>query len=451
MKKTLNWSLRKLLTLCLALGFMFVISSCDDDDKFDPTLISVYTPDYWLGGSYFYYAVASDANGDVITYARLQNGETTTLSSNSYKGKTFTLSIIERYKSFNSNSIDGESFYQIPRGGVVRLDYEDLKEGDNESYLSYAQFNLSNAANPNVSSYSLITDYTNIDVGTNSTQVNVYFKQESSRVFALAYNNNGTRRYTFPSTVYNGFETYPFDLATVTSDFVTEAVQIGEEENAYVYVNGILGTGESRQTFREVAYSSGSGTINVAFPGTAFTSYSSYSEIGGNNFYAYIYDKDSKYNFTHPTYTYAAESTGPQLTYSITGGGDWMYMDIDYDYSIDGNGSYDLDVYLPVGENIVANIVKLPTEITEGMDDYVYEDWEFDFDGVDVVDYEDFANAAEYIRAVSDKNYNYYDYNYTNVEVYTEGGGELSARKNDAEDRFKYSIMPSLNRSAKQN
>lgn len=420
--------------LGMAIVFTFIFSSCNDDDEFDPTLISVFVPDYWLSGSNDVFIVASDESGEVIAFAQLENGETTTLSSSEFKGKTFTASFIYRYRSLGEKEISGESFYGVKRGGTVRLDYEDYHDNDENHE---AQFNISGfdlAANY----YYMTSNGSNSYVGSGNSYIYQYFGQNSSRIFAAKYNNEGIAKYAFPSTVYDAFESYPFDLSTVTSDFSTETATFAEGLSVDVELLGVLGTGDSRQFFEEITYSGSNGnSIDIKFPGNAFDSYGSYTSIY-NDHSTYVYDKDSKYNFTVAAYTYSAEGTGPSLTYSIEGSGDWAYMDVDYNNNSDNY--YDMDLYLPVGTNVTVNIVKLPSEITDGYDDYAYENWEFDSEGIEIVDYEDFEGAGEFLTAISQNDFNSYDYNYTYVELYSEGG---RIGKSDEKDP-KHSFMSAI-------
>lgn len=442
MKQNNFLSLKGLILLVLA-SFLLTVSSCDNDDDLNPTLITIKVPDYYLGNSEEYYAVASDNNGDVLDFERLKSGETIALESSGYKGNSFTLSFIVKDRAIGRSILGGDSYYDIKRGATINFAFQDAGEIENDTYHE-VQFDLT-GFDANASYYYFYSNGYNAYVGPGYTSIYPNFSEEKSRVFVTKYDNQGQLvAFSFPTAAYSAYQVHPFNLATVTTAFSTETVSLPANTNASVYVSGLMNSANGVHDFGSLYSTANGGSINIKYaPG--FDRYSSETNLSGNDFYAYIFDKDSRYNFSVPTYSVTLEATGPSLAYTIEGGGDWAYLDIDYNNTAGGSNSYDLDVYVPVGSNNVVNLVKLPQEIVGTLSDYNYNNWDFDL-YPEIVDYEDFSNASEFLAAASEPDFNYYHHNFSMVEIDVEG----SARKESADkNNFKHSVMPHIKRASK--
>ncbi|MCU0419902.1 MAG: hypothetical protein MUC38_09615 [Cyclobacteriaceae bacterium] len=407
--KKFSSQLTKTLTGFILLA-VFSFSSCnDEDEKSDPTLVTVIVPADFIGleGYSNAYVVASDKNGDVISFAELVEGGSVTLVSDTYKESTFTLSWVYASLGDGNDELTGESYYEVKRGGTLNL--------VNEDFGTLAQVSISNYGS-NVSYYQLSTANSEVTNVIGNGFNNIVFNKESSKVF-VSKNSIEFQplTYNFSTTVFDSNASNSYDLSTVTTDYSSEIVNFSESIfNLRVKLYGFEGTGASKERFFVgSSTSANSSSLTVKYPGTAFSLYGSESQFISDDISYTAYNKNAKHDFAIPTYTISLETSGQALSYSTTGGGDWVEIDMDEVENVETN--YDWNIYTPTGAEKSIKFVKLPTEVTSAFTDYSYENWQFDDSPVDIVDYADFSDISEYLTALNQPGYNYFDYNYKRV------------------------------------
>lgn len=432
MKKIYQTKFLKPLTLLLAL--VPGVFSCGDEEEVRTELISIFTSNDYFNG-YEIFAVASDANGDVIDFAQLKGEETIKLTSTSFNKNTFTLSIVQRIliADYGDKYLSGYSWYEIKPGGSLTL-------AGSETHL--ANISLSNS-NIDAGYYGLSSNRSFYLVDPRQTFVTVLLSGQNSRIFSTMYDKSlpvgSPTHYSFPTTEFSDLEAQSLDLTSVNMPLDIETVDVALTEEAIVSLYGILGTGEDRQVFQNIVSNyTNSGSLALKYPGNVFDSYASSSILISDNYTAFIFDKDSKFNFTAPSYTYSADGQGPSFAYSVNGGD---FVTIEGTYNNPANKNYlSFRAYLPARNNQTVAMVKLPKEIIEIFDEYDPTNWEFNHQSPLIVDYEDFSTAEEFFYASFDKDYKFYDHNVTSLRLNFDGG-RIGGRSRKSEEDWKFPFM----------
>jgi hypothetical protein len=420
------------------LSFLAIVfSSCNEnEEEIKVDLISIYADEDYFGSSEVF-VIASDGNGDVIEYAQLKRGDTTTLSSTNFNKESFTLSLVYTFSADNGDkSLFGQSYYDMKREAKLDFSYDEF---------DFFTIQLSNY-NPDAAFYNICSNrqFQYIYPGMNLALLT--FFGETSRIFNTIYSKDlpigVPMHYSFPATELNASETGSLDLASVNTDFDLEVVSTGEYHETFVSLHGILGTGQNQQVFQNIVNNyTASGSLDFWYPGNVFGRYASTTVAISDNYEAFIFDKDSKYNFTIPTYTYSSEGQGPAFTFSASGG-DWIFVDLDYENSTSQN-SLGFRAYVPTGFNQIVNMVKLPEEIIRIFDGYNYENWEFDHESPTVVEFEDYSSLSDYIVANNQKEFTWFNHNSSSVILNPEPrGGRTDGRKKVFERLGEFSSIP---------
>lgn len=433
MKKIFQAKFFKPLTLLLAL--VPCVFSCGDEEEIRTELISIFASNDYFNG-YEIFAVASDANGDVIDFAQLKGEETITLTSTSFNKNSFTLSIVQRILNADNGDkyLSGYSWYEIKPGGSLTLT-------GRETHL--ANISLSNS-NIDAGYYGLSSNRSFYLVDPRQTFVAVLLSGQSSRIFSTMYDKSlpvgSPTHYSFPTTEFSDLEIQSLDLATVNIPLDTETVDVELTEEAIVSLYGILGTGEDRQIFQNIVSNyTNSGSLDLKYPGSVFDSYASSSILISDNYTAFIFDKDSKFNFTVPSYTYSAEGQGQSFTYSVNGGD---FVTVEGTYNNPANRNYfSFRAYIPPRNNQTIAMVKLPEEIIEIFDEYDHANWEFNHQSPLIVDYEDFSTVEEFFYSSFDRDYKFYDHNVTSLRLNFDGG-RIGGRSRKNEEDWKFPFLP---------
>lgn len=359
MNKSL-WTFRKSFTAGLLALCMLVVSSCDDENGgFTPLLIKVTVPDGYLDGE-IVYIVASSADGNVITFTQLQDGEVNELSSESYTEGTFTLSVVNRYVGTSYKDLYGTSFLGVQRGLEI-----DLPEYEEEDYgyfqLTGTNFDL-NASEYSISGNGGYGSY--IDSEYPTTWIDI--TTSPSRIFITKYDANfNPTGFMYPSATYADAGQFEVNLSGTYTAFQTETVNFSQTTYASVDVYGLPTANNFTQMF-EVSESDNFGTsLTVRYPGTTFPAYASYSYVWGEDYEYEGFSKTKKHDFDVPDANISINATGGSATYTATGEFDFMYFDFEQGPN-DDEEYIEWSIYAPAGSNKTAAIPDIPTDITTG-------------------------------------------------------------------------------------
>jgi hypothetical protein len=421
------------ILLILFLASLLVFSSCQESEEIKVDLIKIFVPNDFLEG-FELFVIASDANGDVIDFMNMQRGDTSKLSSTNFEGN-FTLSLVYTRLVDGDKYLLGSSFYNMKPGNTINFNNQ------GEIFLAFIELNNFNST----AAYYTLSSNDDLEyIQRGQTIVFLKFNREASRIFTTKYEGVPVgipMSYSFPTNEYSSFEDNTLDFSTINTALTVETVNT-ENDETFVSLHGILGTGANRQIFQNIvsSYTTAS-SLDLKFPGTDFNSYASTTVLRNEDYDAFIFDKDSKYNFTTPLYTYSSDGTGPTFTFSISGG-DWISVDADYN-NVQPRNYYNFRTYIPTDFNQQINMVKLPQEIVSIFDQFNYQNWEFDHQSPAVVDYEDFSNPEEYLIASVRTGFNSFDHNSTSVVLYPNSeSGRVGGRKRNYQGKWDFSGFP---------
>lgn len=380
------------LKVLLLSALLFTISSCDnDDDAFNPLLASVDVPEGFFSSNTKLYILASDKAGNVIEFAEVIEGEITELKSDSYKESTFTLSIVDIYNYGTSyKDLYGSSYHNLKRGVKVVLTEDDLEE---ESYLNYTAQNF----DVNASEYIISSNGDNNYVYSDYLTGYLYFSKSPTRIFITKKDLNYTPTgFMFPTTTYTNGTTPTINLSGNYTAFQSETINFTEPVYAGVEVYGRSAANSYDEQYLVSDVYEYDQSIVVKYPGTTFPAYASESYVSGDDYSYEAYNKSQRSDFSMMDIDATVTITGQTITYSATGDGNVVYLDIDQD----GNDFeyFDWDVYAPVGSNQSVTIPKLPVEITTGFSSYSYAAWEAQ-EEISVMEIETIDSIDEYFAA----------------------------------------------------
>lgn len=413
--------LEKFKTLPLLVAGLFFVTSCDNEgDSFNPLLVSIQIPADVLDSDSEIYMLASDANGDIIEFKVLEDGETNVLSSDSYKEGTFTLSLISRNASGQYKYLDGSSYYGVKRGLKVVLDESTFNE--TEEYLEYTSqnFDINNA------SYYLLSSNGDIDyVYPDDLSGSLYLAKSPTRIFVTKYNQDyQPSGFLFPTTTYTASQSPAINLSGSYTAFQTETVTFSESVYAGVEVYGRPAANNYDEQYEVYDVSSYGDELDIKFPGTTFPAYSSMSYVEGEDYYYSAYHKSQRSDFSMMDVNASVEIDGPTLVYTVTGDGEIVSLDFDQEGT---NFEYlDWEIYANTGSNQSVTLPKLPAAITTGFSSYSYNNWEAD-EEIEVLEVEGIDSIDEYLNAELDGSQQY-SLNAKYVYLYLGSGAARKAR-----------------------
>lgn len=430
----INLREQKIASVLLVVILLFVVSSCDkEEDPFNPLLVSVELPAGVLDSDGSVYLVASDSEGEVITFAELSDGKTIELKSDSYTAATFTLSIVSAYQSGSYKDLYGSSYHEVSRGTKLVVPEDSADDGS-----EYFEFNVQNFDSNTASYYTIAGNGGSPDNG-GSFNINfsdaggyLFFSKSPSRLFITKYDANyQPTGFQFPSTTYTSTQVPTINLAGNYTAFQSETVTFSEPVYAGVDVYGRLAADNYLEQYRVSSSDISGSSLSIKYPGNTFPVYSSESYVQGEDYYYEAYHKSQRSDFSLLDVDASVEIDGQTINYSVTTQGDVVsfYLEQqggDFEY-------YEWEMYAPVGSNKSATIPKLPTEITNGFDSYSYTAWSTN-EQVEVMEIENVGSLDEYLRADVDGRL-YGALNTKRVYLYLGTGSAREARAKLAKER----------------
>lgn len=360
------------LKVLLLLVFLFTISSCDnDDDSFNPLLVSIDIPEGFLDSDGKFFLLASDKAGNVIEFAEIIDGEVTELKSDSYKESTFTLSLVDTYNSGTYKNFYGSSYHNLKRGVKIVLSEEDF---ESESYLEFTAQNFdSNTA----SEYTIASNGSDYTVYPENLTGYLYLTKSPTRLFITKYNlDYEASGYIFPTTTYATGSTPSVNLIGDYAAFQSETVNFADPVYAGVSVYGRTSASSYEEQYSVSQTYGYDEPLAVKYPGTTFPAYSSESYVEGDDYYYEAYHKSQRSDFSMLDVNATVDINGQTIEYSVTGDGSTVYFEFEQEGS--DFESYDWDMTAPVGSTQSVTIPKLPSEITTGFSTYSYTAWAAD-------------------------------------------------------------------------
>lgn len=377
-------------------ALLFVVSSCDNEDEFNPLLASIQVPAGLLDSDSKVYLLASDSEGEIIEFAEIQDGATTQLVSDTYTESTFTLSIVTAYSDLSYKDLYGSSYHGVRRGVKIVVP----ESADEE--VDYFQFTTQNFDAVNASYYTLASNGDASSIYPDDTSGDLYLSKSPTRFFITKYNlNYEPIGFQFPTTTYTAAQTPAVNLAGTYAAFQSETVNFTESSYAGVTVYGRVAADNFTELYEVSESSTGSTSLSIKYPGTTFPAYASSSYVEGFDYYYEAYHKSQRSDFSMLDVDATVEITGQTIDYSITSNGDVVSFDFDQDGS--ESEYFGWDIYAPTGANKSVTIPKLPTEITSTFSAYSYAGWTNDED-LEVMQIEGVDSVDEYILAEMDEN-----------------------------------------------
>lgn len=392
-----NYIANKTLTrLALSLVLLFLFSCDDEEQAFNPQLVTVQVSADFINASSSVYLLASNNKGDIIDYVKLENDKTFELNSDTYLDPTFTLSFVEKFRFTNSQKteLQGNSFHDLQRG--ARLFLKRNIPGDvNAGFFNFTLQNIETAnnisysisSNGDILSYSLITkeDFKHSINSKNPT-----------RLFITKY--SGTEEpisYLFPSTQHVVSSDYTIDIGGDYTPFQSENVNFSDNVFAGVKVYGRTRLDNFIEQYQVSTSTVNYGNaLNVYYPGDAFAAYSSRSRMNQNNFYFENFNRDKRSDFDFLTTEIELVNGSQEFTYSVTGDA----IVLRFDFNMNGNEfeSYDWNSFANAGIDKQITIPKLPIEITSNMSLFNYDSWNSEL-LVELMEVEGIYSVDEYL------------------------------------------------------
>jgi hypothetical protein len=368
-------SMKTMTRLALSLVLLFLFSCNDEDQTFNPRLITVQVSADFINVNSNLYLLASKSNGDIIDHVKLENDKTFELNTDVYLDQTFTLSLVEKYEysSGQKTELSGNSFHDIQRGTTLFLKRSISENGN----VGFFNFTLQNIETANAISYSISSngDVVSHNSITNEDFNHTIYSKNPTRLFITKYNaQEEPVSYLFPLAQHTVMNQYAIDIRGDYTTFETEEVNFSDYVFAGVKVYGRT----SPDSFIEEYEVSNSAvyygnTLKVYYPGDIFAAYASRSWINENGIFFENFNKEKRNDFDFLNAQIELANTPQQFTYSVTGDG----LILRFDFNMNGNEfeTYDWNSFANAGINKQLTIPKLPIEIISDLSLFNYDSW----------------------------------------------------------------------------
>lgn len=391
------------VTLLLSLSLLFALSCEQDEQSFNSLLASVQVSAGFISPfeSQSIYVIASDSNGEVIEYLKLENDQTFELTSISYTESTFTLSFIKTEQHITGKQqkhLIGKSFHGLKRGTKLFLKKQ-LPGYGNVGFFNFTaqNFDANQAFEYTLSSNGDIAHVTNPNSqgNPNYNGEGVLYSKNPSKVFILKYGaDQKPLGYLFPSTSYTVSQKYEIDVSGNYLPLQTEVVNFSNLAFVGVRVYGRPNIDHYKELY-EVSSSTTSygNTLTIYYPGTTFPGYASHSWLNENNSYYENFNKSERFDFDFLAIKATIGVFGQTVNYSLVG--DYGIALFNFNIAASDDEIYDWNSFAVTGADQTITLPKLPAEITADFATYSYSSWRVN-PLAEILQFESISNLEEY-------------------------------------------------------
>jgi hypothetical protein len=361
--------------LALSLVLLFLFSCNDEEEAFNPQLVTVQVSADFINANSNLYLLASKSNGDIIDYVKLENDKTFELNTDAYLDQTFTLSFVEKQRFLPSQKteLSGNSFHGIQRGTRLFLKRSIL---DNRN-AGFFNFTLQNIETVNNVSYAISSngEFLSYDAIANEGFNHTINSKNPTRLFITRYNaTEEPISYLFPPTQHTVSNQYTIDIGGDYTPFQNENISFSDNVFAGVKVYGRTRLDNFIEQYQVSTSSVYYGnTLNVYYPGNVFAAYASRSWMNKNNFYFENFNKEKRSDFDFLRTEIELSNDSQQFIYSVTGDA----LVLRFDFNMNGNEfeAYDWNAYANAGVSKQLTLPRLPLEIMSEFTLYNYDHW----------------------------------------------------------------------------
>lgn len=400
----------------VSIGF-FIATSCDQEEQLnDPLIVSVQVSADFINSysNETVYIMASDSEGEILDYKKLDNDRTTQLSAPEYAKDNFTLSFVLTYQNTSGAAkrhLIGKSFHGINRGSNLLLKRQlsgygnagffnfNLTDFDSETNVKYTL-----ASNGDITSFFYPTSH-------NTGDAPIYSKNPT-RLFITKFSpSQEPIGYLFPSTNYTVSRKYEISLEGTYLPFQTEQINFSDQVTAGVITYGITQIGSTKELYQVSNNNLYSGNIlRIFYPGATFPAYASHSWQQVEEVYFENFNNEKRSDFNLLKVESEIDFSGQQVNYSING--DKALVCFDFDIEETESETYNWNCFASTGADQSIVIPRLPSEITSNFVGFSNSSWEAN-DLVEIVQMEGISTIGDYAIATAkgtwfgDRNYRY--------------------------------------------
>jgi len=349
------------------------------------TLLTVDITANQLDASERGFVFLSDENGNLITSTEYTNNNDVVLKSPAFSGTKFFLTEVLVTDHNGENEVRLWTYPEIERGQAWKV--LDDRSPEQDTYAGEANLTLTNAVSNSI--YEIYSNGEQTALDDTRTTGSLQLGTTPSKLYVLRHTQqSGTPLgYGLFSNVVVGNNTLNLNQVNQPLSKVT-ATMPEEVSYASVYVRAYTTANDYTHAYKLGTFSNGGSnsgveSFDIYYPGTAFPTYYSIIEMGGDDLSYYSGSNTSLFEVTEITNTVSFGFANGKLMYSATG--DFAFISTVFETT----DSY-WSLILPEGSNKVVPVLKLPDPL-KAFDIPAFGSPEtydvYKFDGVD--DYND--------------------------------------------------------------